>query len=204
MMRFSLPTEKVTTIPAGVDTSKFHPMNVSTDMERYILFVGSLEPRKNLFGLLKAWDEINERHPNISLVIAGTSGSAFRQLSCPSSADRVRWIGYVPETDLPTLYAGADLFILPSFDEGFGLPVLEAMACGTPVIASNGGALPEVVGDTGMTFDLSNPSALSHSINECLSNSRLSTTLREKGLARAKLFSWQTTAESVWKCLNEI
>jgi glycosyltransferase involved in cell wall biosynthesis len=204
MMRFSLPAGKITAIPAGVDTSKFHPLNVSTDMGRYILFVGSLEPRKNLFGLLKAWDEINERHPNISLVIAGTSGSAFRRLSYPSSADRVRWIGYVPETDLPALYAGAELFILPSFDEGFGLPVLEAMACGTPVIASNGGALPEMVGDAGMIFNLSNPSTLSHSISECLSNPRLRTSLREKGLARAKLFSWHTTAESVWKCLNEI
>ncbi len=204
MMRFSLPAEKVITIPAGVDTSKFHPLNVSTDMGRYILFVGSLEPRKNLFGLLNAWDEINERHPNISLVIAGTSGGAFRRLFHPSSVDRVRWIGYVPETDLPALYAGADLFILPSFDEGFGLPVLEAMACGTPVIASNGGALPEVVGDAGIIFNLSNPSALSRSISECLSNSHLRTSLREKGLARAKLFSWQITAESVWKCLNEI
>jgi glycosyltransferase involved in cell wall biosynthesis len=204
LMHFSLPAEKVTTIPAGVDTSKFHPLNVSTDMGRYILFVGSLEPRKNLLGLLKAWEEINERHPNISLVIAGTSGHVFRKLSNPASRDQVQWIGYVPETDLPTLYAGADLFILPSFDEGFGLPVLEAMACGTPVITSDGGALPEVVGDAGLIFNLSNPSALSRSINEYLSNSRLSTSLREKGLARAKLFSWQTTAESVWKCLYEI
>ena len=204
MMRFSLPAEKVATIPAGVNTSKFHPRNVSTDMERYILFVGSLEPRKNLFGLLKVWDEIKGQHPNISLLVAGTSGSAFRKLSYPLSADRVRWIGYVPEMDLPALYAGADLFIFPSFDEGFGLPVLEAMACGTPVLASNGGALPEVVGDAGVIFDLSNSSALASLISECLSNARLRASLREKGLARAKLFSWQTTAESVWKCLNEI
>jgi len=204
VVRFSLAAEKVITIPAGVDTSKFHPLNVSTDMGRYILFVGSLEPRKNLFGLLKAWDEINERHPNISLVIAGTSGSAFRKLSYPSAADRVRWIGYVPETNLPALYAGADLFVLPSFDEGFGLPVLEAMACGTPVIASDGGALPEAVGDAGMVFNLSDPSGLSNAINEGLSNSNLRNSLKEKGLARAKLFSWQSTAESVWKCLNEI
>ncbi len=182
MRRFSLPAENVVTIPAGADTSKFHPLNVSSDMGRYILFVGSLEPRKNLFGLLKAWDEINERHPDISLVIAGTSGHVFRKLSNRASPDRVRWMGYVPETDLPALYAGADLFILPSFDEGFGLPVLEAMACGTPVIASNGGALPEVVGDAGMIFNLSNVSALSRSISECLSNSRLRTSLREKGL----------------------
>jgi glycosyltransferase involved in cell wall biosynthesis len=203
VMRFSLPAEKVITIPAGVDTSKFHPLDVSSDMERYILFVGTLEPRKNIPGLLKAWDEIKDQHPDVALFIAGTSGRVFRESPYLNSDNRVRWLGYVSETELPALYAGADLFILPSLDEGFGLPALEAMACGTPVIVSDGGALPEVVGQAGMIFNLSNPFGLSNAINEGLLNAALRISMKEKGLARTKLFSWQTTAESTWKCLNE-
>jgi len=204
VMRFSVPADKVVTVPAGVDTSKFHPQDVSSGMERYILFVGTLEPRKNIQGLLKAWDEIKGRHPDVALVIAGTSGRVFRESPYPNLTDRVRWLGYVSETALPALYAGADLFVLPSLDEGFGLPALEAMACGTPVVVSDGGALPEIVGDAGMIFNLSNPFGLSDAINKCLSNSNLRTSLKEMGLTRAKLYSWQSTAESVWNCLHEI
>jgi glycosyltransferase involved in cell wall biosynthesis len=201
--RFSLPAEKVVTIPAGVDTSKFHPLDVSSGMGRYILFVGTLEPRKNIPGLLKAWDEIKGQHPEVELVIAGTSGRVFRESSYPDETDRVRWLGYVPETDLPGLYTGADLFILPSLDEGFGLPALEAMACGTPVVVSDGGALPEVVGEAGKIYHLSNPFGLNNALNECLFDADLRHSLKEKGLARAKLFSWSSTAGSVWECLNE-
>jgi glycosyltransferase involved in cell wall biosynthesis len=202
--RFSLPAQKVISVPAGVDTSKFHPLNVTRNMGRYILFTGSLEPRKNLPGLLKAWEQIKARFPDVSLVIAGTAGHAFKRLTYSTFTDRVQWLGYVPDAHLPALYAGADLFVFPSFEEGFGLPALEAMACGTPVIVSDGGALPEVAGDAGVIFNISNPLGLIHAMNECLSDADLRASLKEKGLARAKLFSWQTTAELVWKSLNEI
>ncbi len=202
--RFSLPPEKIVTIPGGIDTSKFHAMHVSNDMERYILFVGTLEPRKNLWGLLKAWEQIEDQHSDVSLVIAGAAGKVFGSVSYPLSTKRVHWTGYVPEEDLPELYAGAELFVLPSFDEGFGLTALEAMACGTPVLVSDGGALPETVGEAAMVFSLSNPSGLATALNECLSNQSLRDSLREKGLGRARSLSWEMTAESVWACLNEI
>jgi glycosyltransferase involved in cell wall biosynthesis len=102
------------------------------------------------------------------------------------------------------LYANATVFVLPSQDEGFGLPALEAMASGTPVIVSDGGALPETVVDAGLIFCLSNPFGLSNALKECLNNAGLRSKLREKGLARARTFSWQTTAELVWKDLNEL
>jgi glycosyltransferase involved in cell wall biosynthesis len=102
------------------------------------------------------------------------------------------------------LYAGASLFVLPSLDEGFGLPALEAMASGAPVIVSDGGALPEVVGDAGMTFCLSDPQGLKQSMKECLSNARVREELRERGLERAKKFSWQVTAEIVWENLHAL
>ncbi len=202
--RFGLPSEKIVTIAEGVDTSKFHPRNVSNDMGRYVLFVGTLEPRKNLLGLLKAWEGIREQHSDVSLVIAGAAGSVFGRASYPLSSEHVHWTGYVPEEDLPGLYAGAELFVLPSFEEGFGLTALEAMACGTPVLVSDGGALPELVGEAGMVFSLSDPSGLEAALNECLSNPILRASLREKGLEHAKSLSWQAAAACVWECLNEI
>jgi len=113
-------------------------------------------------------------------------------------------VNYVNESDLPGLYAQAELLVLPSFDEGFGLPVIEAMACGTPVIVSNGGALPEVVGDAGLIFDLEKPDDLANAIRKCLCNNQLRTSLIEKGFARVKNFSWQKSAELIWNILNEI
>ncbi len=202
--RFTLPLGKVVTIPAGVDTSNFHPLNVSSGMGRYILFVGTLEPRKNLAGLLSAWDRIRGRHGDVCLVVAGGMGRAFRDSEIPVSAAQVRWTGYVPEDELPGLYAGAELFVLPSLDEGFGLTALEAMACGTPVVVSNAGALPEVVGNAGRVFSLRDPNGLSDALDECLSNPVERASMSERGLQRAGQFSWQATAERVWSSLHAI
>src|SRR5512142_3191568 len=99
-------------------------MHVSNDMGQYALFVGTLEPRKNLIGLLHAWEEVKNYHPDVSLAIAGATGPAFKELNYPASAERVCWLGYVPEAELPRLYAGAEVFVLPSLDEGFGLTAL--------------------------------------------------------------------------------
>ncbi len=202
--RFALPLEKVVTIPGGVDTSKFHPSNVSKDMGRYILFVGTLEPRKNLAGLLAAWDRVKVQHRDTCLVVAGGTGPVFKNSPVPASDTQVRSMGYVPEEALPGLYAGAELFVLPSLDEGFGLTALEAMACGSPVLVSDGGALPELVADAGKIFRLSDSSGLSDAIAECLSHPTVRADMREKGLQRAQRFSWKTTAEAIWSTLNEI
>jgi glycosyltransferase involved in cell wall biosynthesis len=118
--------------------------------------------------------------------------------------ERVCFLGYLDDETLAGLYANAVLFVLPSQEEGFGLPALEAMASGTPVIVSDGGALPELAREAGMMFCLSNPDGLSYALRECLSNERLRHQLKEKGLARASEFSWQATAGLVWKHLHEI
>ncbi len=203
VQRFSLTSEKVVTIPAGVDTSKFRPVSVSNKTGRYMLFVGTLEPRKNLSSLLRAWKEVQKEFRDISLVVAGTAGRVFGQLSYPASMSGVHWAGYVPEEELPSLYSGAEALVLPSLEEGFGLTALEAMACGTPVIVSNGGALPEVVGDAALIYSLSDPAGLDRALRECLLNPGLRATLSEKGLARASRFSWQASAQSVWETLHE-
>jgi glycosyltransferase involved in cell wall biosynthesis len=198
--------ENVIITPNGVDPSVFHPHAQQTTYdfpEKYILFVGSIQPRKNLDGLMKAWHDVKNEHMDTWLVVAGEAGHVFRNVKF-FGGERIRFLNYVAEDDLPGIYANAELLVLPSFDEGFGLPALEAMACGTPVIVSDGGALPEIVGDAGWVFELSKPDGLSVAIRECLGNNDLRLSLRDKGMARAQTFSWQKTAELVWNTLNEI
>ncbi len=202
-----LGVTNVVVTPNGVDHCVFHPSTGQSPFslpQSYILFVGTLEPRKNLNGLLDAWHEIKENFKSTWLIIAGSYGNVFKSINLPGEMDQVRFLGYVQEEYLAGLYAGATLFILPSFDEGFGLPALEAMACGTPVIVSDGGALKEVVGDAGLVFELANPHGLSNAIRTCLSDRNLLSRLGSQGLTRATLFSWQDTAEIVWNTLHEI
>ena len=201
-----LGVKNVIVTPNGVDTSIFHLEARQKNYafpEKYILFVGSLQPRKNLAGLMQAWHVIKDDFKDTWLVIAGAAGHVFQAVKFLGD-ERIRFMNYVSEADLPGLYAQAELLVLPSFDEGFGLPVIEAMACGTPVIVSDSGALPEVVGDAGLVFELSKPDGLAGAIRECLNNNNLRLSLKEKGLARVKIFAWQTTAELIWNTLNEI
>lgn len=199
--------QDVVVTPNGVDLSIFQPgarQEQSKLPACYILFLGTLEPRKNPKALLQVWNEIQEDFPDVWLVIAGTHSVVHRTEHLPARVERVVYLGYVEESALPGLYANALLFVMPSLDEGFGLPALEAMACGTPVLVSNGGALPEVVREAGMVFDLSDSTALSRSMRHCLQDPKLRRILKEKGLARARDFSWQSTAELIWNTLHEI
>ena len=201
-----LGIRNVIVTPNGVDLDIFHPAvkGRRPDLPRsYLLFVGTLEPRKNLSLLLRAWNEIKDDFDATWLLIAGAQGSVFRDAPPAPLTERVCFLGYVDDEALSDLYAHAALVILPSQYEGFGLPALEAMACGTPVVVSDAGALPEVVGQAGLTFPLSNPASLTLLINECLANTALRDCLREKGLERARLFSWERTAKTVWRHLHD-
>ena len=200
-------TNNTIVTPNGVDRLTFHPHAKQDryDLPRnYILFVGTLEPRKNLAGLIEAWNEVKDEFKRTFLVIVGETGTVFGPLRLQGGLERILFLGYVEDENLPGIYANAQALVLPSFEEGFGLPALEAMACGTPVVVSDGGALPEVVGDAGMIFKLSEPGSLSSALRECLSNQQVHISLKEKGLARAEHFSWQTTAERVWNTLYEV
>ena len=196
----------VVVTPNGVDISRFHPNAKQSTYElpnKFILFVGSPQPRKNLQALFEAWHEIKNDFPDLWLVITGDNGKVFAATHFPK-IERTISLGYVNENDLAGMYANATLFILPSFDEGFGLPALEAMACGTPVIVSDGGALPETVGDAAMIFRINKKNDLVKVLRECLKNNRLCLSLVAKGLERVKLFTWQKPADLIWKTLNEI
>jgi glycosyltransferase involved in cell wall biosynthesis len=202
--RFSLPNSKVSCIPGGVDLCKFHPEanRIRNLPANYILFVGSVQPRKNLHRLLEAWKQITPNHPALFLLIAGGTNNNFRTPTFDGRLERVHFLGYAPDEDLPGLYAGASLFVLPSLEEGFGLPILEAMACGTPVIASRAGALPEVLGDAGVLFDPKQPSSLAETLKICLREQNLRQSMVEKGLARAESFTWEKTVEQFWKVVE--
>ena len=202
-----LGAANVVVTPNGVDHFTFHPAAEQTKYDlpqSYILFVGTLEPRKNLKGLLQAWSAIKADFNSTWLIIAGSHGNVFKSINLPGEMERVRCLGYVEEEHLAGLYAGAALFVLPSFDEGFGLPALEAMACGVPVVVSDGGALKEVTGGAALIFQLADPNDLSIALCEGLSNTNLRLSLSEKGISRAKSFSWQTTADVIWNTLHEI
>jgi glycosyltransferase involved in cell wall biosynthesis len=202
--RFGLPGECVAVVPGGVDHRIFHQRAIlrMEIPQRYALFVGSVQPRKNLPRLLEAWALLGDALPDTWLLIAGTGGSVYRSTSL-STPERVRFLGVVPDADLPGLYAGASVFILPSLDEGFGLPVLEAMASGTVVLASRAGALPEVVGDCGLFFDPMDVTEIADALHRGLRESALRESLREKGLARARQFSWDVSSAMLWSIFEQ-
>ena len=205
--RFGLPEEKVTVVPNGVNLRQFHPCDpepVRTKYQlgdRYILFVGSLDPRKNLERLLQAWARLAD-FKDVELVIVGSRTNIFRQVEIAGSMRRVRRLGYVPDEDLAGLYAGAIFFIMPSLFEGFGLTVLEAMACGAPVISSYAGALPEVVGDAALQIDPTSVEGMAEAMRTLLTDESVGAQLRRRGMERACEFSWERSAEEIWDVLS--
>jgi glycosyltransferase involved in cell wall biosynthesis len=165
--------------------------------ERYILYVGTLEPRKNLDTLLRAYAQLPSR-PKVKLVLAGATGwqtsPFFRLLDDLELKDHVILPGFVPNDQLPMWYSAAEVFVYPSLYEGFGLPLLEAMACGTPVIAANTTSLPEAVGDAGLLVAPLNPSAWADALESLVTDPRARADFSRRGPERARHFSWENTA----------
>jgi len=164
----------------------------------YILFVGMLEPRKNIPSILRAFDAIRDT-VNHDLVLAGDKGwecrEIFRLVDELGLRDRARFIGFVPHTELAPLYSAADAFVFPSFYEGFGLPPLEAMKCGCPVVAADNSSMPEVLGDAALLVSADDWRALASSLENVLTDERLRSDLITRGLNRVQSFSWRRCAE---------
>ena len=169
--------------------------------DRYALYLGSNKPHKNLVHLVEGWRQVSGRMPGVKLVIAGHWDPRYEQAKGRTKAlnldDKVLFAGPIADADLPALYAGAEVFVFPSLYEGFGLPVLEAMACGTPVVCSNTSSLPEVAGDAALLVEPSDVDALSGALARVLAEASLRQEMREKGLARAAGFSWERTAREM-------
>lgn len=210
--RYGIAPAKIDVTPLGVSPS-FAPQSRSeTDRvrarydlpARFVLAVGTIQPRKNLAKLAEALHSI----PDLPLVVAGKPGwlaeRAMTDLAEPVRLGRVRMLGFVPSVDLPALYAAATCVAFVSRFEGFGLPAIEAMACGTPVVASNRGSLPEVVGDAGLIVDADDREQMSQTIRSVVENPVLHALLREAGLNRASRYTWRATAEATLRVLREV
>lgn len=173
----------------------------------YLLFVGSVSPRKNLTTAIDAFNAVTKRLPGpLEMLIVGVSSKSFPQVRIPAGREKdLRPMGYVDDEDLPGLYAGAKALVYPSLYEGFGLPPLEAMACGTPVITSNCSSLPEVVGDAALLVDPRSVRELEDALYRMLTDADLSENLRKRGLERAKRFSWEDSARRMIEiCRGEV
>lgn len=180
-------------------------------LDRYLLYFGINKPHKNLPHLVEAWAMARRRLSGaqaIRLVLAGREDPRYpetrRKVAELELATSVQFVGDVPDQDVPALMSGADVFVFPSLYEGFGLPPLEAMACGCPVIASNASSLPEVVGDAGLLVDPVDVAALADAIVRLLADPALRSDLRVRGQRRAALFSWDTCAEQTHAVYRQV
>jgi glycosyltransferase involved in cell wall biosynthesis len=208
---FDLPEDRVTAIPNGI-CERFSPpaeSDVSGMRARmgldgpYVAVVGSLDPRKNLATLFRAWRQVHARRPDLTLAVAGATARCFPSLGIDQPAG-VRMLGYVTDADLPLLYGGAETFVFPSLYEGFGLPPLEAMRCGTPVIVSRATSLPEAVGDAAIYVDPSSQEEIASGILRLAGDSALRRDLARRGEAHARRFTWEETARRTLETLSTL
>ena len=210
---YNIDPQNISVVHSGVNVSKPDAESVLKFKknkglsERYALYVGTIEPRKNLQGLVQAFNILKERdgHQDVELIIIGKRGwryeDIFQDIANSPYASAIRYQGHLTE-DLSLYYSAASVCICPSFFEGFGFPVLEAMACGTPVIASANSSLPEVAGSAALLIDPYNISDLAEAIRIVLSDKAISARMSEEGIKRAKKFDWDTAAQKTLEILT--
>jgi len=215
--RYGLPTEKLAVIPLA-PSAHFAPVRDGLRLqeirekyelsEQFVLAVGNLQPRKNLTTLFSAVTELKTRGDKVQLAVVGQAHwqaqTIFQHAGQAGSAHDIRFLGYVPDEDLQTLYSAACVFAFPSLYEGFGLPPLEAMACGTPVICSNTSTLPEVVGDAGLLLPSQDVSAWADALQSVLRDPALRDNLARRGLARAAELTWEGTARKTLEIYERV
>jgi glycosyltransferase involved in cell wall biosynthesis len=201
IQHFGVPAEKIDVVHNGVDHRRFRPAEVDAEAIArrfgvpypFILCVGSLMPWRNAPRLARAASFLKYGLLFVGRDIWGTDPTA--RLAAEHGWDWVRFAGYVADEDLPALYAAAQVFAYPSLYEGFGIPPLEAMACGTPVVASTAGALPEVLGDAALLVDPNDQAALTQALEAAAEDGG---TLRRRGLERAARYTWHRAASETW------
>jgi glycosyltransferase involved in cell wall biosynthesis len=219
VQHYGIEPDKITVVYSGWD-ERMRPVEDEATIEgvkaryhvrgEYVLYVGTLQPRKNLGRLLEAFGLLRKRAQRgeaPGLVIAGRKGWLYDQITQQVERlgleSEVVFPGYVPQDDLPALLSGARLFVFPSLYEGFGLPVLEAMACGTPVLCSNVSSLPEVAGDAALLVDPLDVKGMAKAMNRLLQDEGLRTELVERGYRQVRQFSWERCARETLAVLEE-
>lgn len=216
MKKYAIAGEKIKALYPGLDAGFNTSANVAPNIkqkynlpEKFILFLGTLEPRKNIIGLIEAFEKsFSKLSSPYSLVIAGTKGwrskYIFQRIESSPIKNQIKFIDYVDPADKPALYKAADLFVFPSFYEGFGFPVIEAMASGTPVITSNRSSLPEITEGAAFLINSSDTNAISEAMIKILNSANLKTYFKNKDLTQAAKFNWTTTAKNWLNTVNNL
>src|SRR5579862_4699167 len=212
---YGVGSDKISVVHNSIDHSIFNPMAAKKTFavkkrfgipEKYILFAGNIEPRKNIVGLLTAYAETFSQH-RLPLVLVGGKGWKDEQIEITlkkySDLPIIR-LGFVQDSDLAPIYAGASVFVFPSFYEGFGIPPLEAMACGCPVICSGVSSLPEIVGDAALLVDPRNNQEISEAIIKLVNNRKLQEKLIKSGYVQSRKFTWGNSALKFSKIIDEL
>jgi glycosyltransferase involved in cell wall biosynthesis len=213
MRHLKVPESKIHVTYCGIDR-KFKPTECPVSLkqkyslpDKYVLYVGNHQPLKNLQGLIKGFAQCQSKG-NYFLVIGGKKDprrtETYNLIREHSLEDRVIFSGFIQSEDLPAIYSAASLFVFPSYYEGFGLPPLEAMACGTPVICSNTSSFPETVGDAAIMVSPGDTILLSKEIDRILADKELQKDMIEKGLQQVKKFSWDETAAQTIEIYSSI
>lgn len=211
--------DKIEVIPLGVDTEFYHTDYKKEDIEKtkekyrfnceYFLYLGTIEPRKNIERLIRAYGALCDQEKGVpKLILAGKKGWLYEEIFNTVKElkldDMIEFLGYIDLNDVPKLICGATAFLFPSLYEGFGLPPLEAMACGTPVITSNTASLPEVVGEAGLLVDPFSIDEIKEAMRRIITEPELQAKLRKAGLLQASKFSWEKTAKRIEQIIDEI
>jgi glycosyltransferase involved in cell wall biosynthesis len=208
---FDLTPDKIHVTLLGVDHDRFFPQDAAkvealrrklSLPDRFVVFLGALSARKNISRLLEAWSRNNR--PDVQLLIAGGSGQARAMAGTkpPALPPNTRVLGKIDDADVPTLMTAAEAFAYPSLYEGFGLPPLEAMACGTPCLVSNVTSLPEITADAAVQVDPLDVGEIARGLDRILCDAALREELRKKGLERAARFTWNDTAAKTYQVLS--
>lgn len=210
-----IPENKITAIWHGFDDNLYRPRPVSdhpsTEYGKYIFYIGRLETKKNIVNLIKAFNILrssNSKQLTTKLVLAGKPSHGYEQIkeaidNSPYQKDIIE-LGYLKEEDVPVYMSNAALFAFPTSFEGFGIPIIQAMACGCPVIASNNTCIPEITGNAAILIDPQKPQEIADKMTEILTNKSERDQLIEKGLVQVKKFSWKNSAKETLKVLEKI
>ena len=211
-MRFPKAENKIRVI--YYDAPFYHPVTEQMELgqvrrkyhlpENYILAVGTLEPRKNLRRLIQAFETVKKENPSLSLVFVGARGWLSKDLYADIEKNSIITTGYVSREDMPALYSGAKLFVFPSLYEGFGLPPLEAMRCGVPVVVSDNSSLPEVAGEAGIYVNAKDADSIAEGIQKGLYDENLRAVSIRKGFLQSQKFSWKKSADQIINVYKEI
>jgi alpha-1,3-rhamnosyl/mannosyltransferase len=197
--RLQVPRERIVVCPPGAPA--WTPRSAAP-RDGYVLFVGTLEPRKNVGGLLDAYERVIDTAAELELLLVGSATDASRawleRIGRPPLKGKVRHVGYVDASRMRQMYEGARVLVMPSFDEGFGIPVLDAMTLGVPVVAARRGSLPEVLGDAGRLVDPEAPAEIADAILQVAQDDGYADALAARGVARSRAFRWDETARRVY------